>query len=252
LDVSQKVKGSFEEAEELAKKIKGEVKTEQKLTCSIGVGPNKLVAKIASSSRKPDGLTVVKPEQVESFLSQLPVNRLIGVGRKTTEKMHDLGINTVGDLAKYDVRKLNEVFGENLGAYFHNASVGTDDEPVQERGEAESISRISTLKEDTKDLETILGKVNPLCDNVHVRLMQRGLNFKAIGIVAVMTDLSIHSRSRTFETPTNKLDAVKETARELFEKFLKETELEVRRVGVKVSNLVEQETQKQITDFVGA
>jgi len=251
LDVSQKVKGSFEEAEELAKKIKGEVKTEQKLTCSIGVGPNKLIAKIASSSQKPDGLTVVKPEQVESFLSQLPVNRLIGVGRKTTEKMHDLGINTVGDLAKYDVRKLNEVFGENLGAYFHNASVGTDDEPVQERGEVESVSRIFTLKKDTKDLATILEKVNPLCDDVHERLMQRGLNFKTVGIVAVMTDLSIHSRSRTLETPTNKLDAVKETARELFERFLKESELEVRRVGVKVSNLVEQETQRQITDFVG-
>jgi DNA polymerase IV (DinB-like DNA polymerase) len=81
--------------------------------------------------------------------------------------------------------------------------------------------------------------------------MQRGLNFKTVGIVAVMTDLSIHSRSRTLETPTNKLDAVKETARELFERFLKESELEVRRVGVKVSNLVEQETQRQITDFVG-
>jgi len=116
--VSQKVKGSLEEAKELAQKIKEEVKAQQKLTCSIGIGPNKLVAKVATDIQKPDGLTIVKPEQVESFLSPLPVSRLIGVGRKTKKRMQTLGIRTIGDLAKYDVQRLIEIFGKKLGTYF--------------------------------------------------------------------------------------------------------------------------------------
>jgi len=252
LDVSQKVKGSFEEAKELAQKIKEEVKAQQKLTCSIGIGPNKLVAKIAADIQKPDGLTIVKHEQVESFLSPLPVSRLIGVGRKTKKKMQTLGIRTIGDLAKYDVQRLIEVFGKKLGIYFHNASIGVDDEPVQERGEVESISRISTLKGDTRDLKIILEKANQLCDEVHAKLVQRELGFKSVGIVAVMTDMSVRSRSRTFENPTNELEVFKKIVKELFEKFLNESELEARRVGVKVSNFVkEQERQKQITNFIG-
>ena len=251
LDVSQKVKGNFEEAKKLAQKIKKEVKTQQKLTCSIGIGPNKLVAKIAADYQKPDGLTIVKPEQVESFLSPLPVSRILGVGRKTRKKMQTLGIRTISDLANYDVQRLIEVFGKKLGTYFHNASIGIDEEPVQERGEVESISRISTLKEDTRDLEAILKKTNQLCDEVHAKLVQQGLSFKSVGIVAVMTDMSIRSRSKTFESPTNELETLKKTVKELFEKFLNETELEIRRVGVKVSNFVkEQERQKQITNFV--
>ena len=252
LDVSQKVKGSFEEAKGLAQKIKEEVKARQKLTCSIGIGPNKLVAKIAADIQKPDGLTIVKPEQVESFLSPLQVSRLIGVGRKTKKRMQTLGIRTIGDLANYDVQRLIAVFGKKLGTYFHNASIGVDDEPVQERGEVESISRISTLKEDTRDLKVILEKTNQLCDEVHAKLVQRELGFKSVGIVVVMTDMSVRSRSKTFENPTNELEVFKKTVKELFEKFLNESELEVRRTGVKVSNFVkEQERQKQITNFIG-
>ncbi len=252
LDVSRKAKGNFEEAKELAQKIKEEVKAQQKLTCSIGIGPNKLVAKIAADIQKPNGLTIVKPKQVEDFLSPLQVTRLIGIGRKTKTKMQTLGIETIGDLAKYDVQRLIEVFGKKLGTYFHNASIGVDDVPVQERGEVESISRISTLKEDTQDLTIILEKTNQLCDEVHAKLVQRELNFKSVGVVAVMTDMSIRSRSKTLENPTSDLEVFKKTVQELFERFLDETELAVRRVGVKVSNFVkQQEKQKEITDFVG-
>ena len=251
LDVSQKVKGDFEKAKELAQKTKKQVKAQQKLTCSIGIGPNKLVAKIAADNQKPDGLTIVKPEKVESFLSPLPVSRLIGVGRKTNNKMQTLGIETIGDLAKYDVQKLMGTFGKNLGTYFHNVSLGIDNEPVKERGEVESISRISTLKEDTRDLRLILEKTNQLCDEVHAKLAQRGLSFKTIGIVAVTTDMNVRSRSKTFENPTNELEVLKKSVKELFEKLLNESELEARRVGVKVSNFVkERKTQKQITNFI--
>ncbi|MFX0163459.1 MAG: DNA polymerase IV [Candidatus Hodarchaeota archaeon] len=252
LDVSQKVKGNFEEAKKLAQKIKKEIKTQQKLTCSIGIGPNKLIAKIAADVQKPDGLTIVKPEEVKTFLSPLPVKRLLGVGRKTVKKMENLGIETIGDLAKYDGQKLIKLFGKSSGSYFHNAAMGIDESPVQERGEAESISRIHTLKEDTRDLNVILEKADQLCEEVYERLVKQGLSFKTIGIIMITTDLNMRTRSKTLKNSTNDLETLKKTVKELFEKIINETTLEARRVGVKVSNFAkEKKRQKQITDFIG-
>ena len=250
LDVTQKIQGSFEAATDLAQKMKNDVKNQVGITFSVGVGPNKLVAKIASENQKPDGLTVVKPEEVARFLSPLPVDRLIGVGRKTSAKMDSLGIKTIGDLANYDVSRLVQIFGKSLGVYFHNAANGVDNEPVQESGEAESISRISTLKENTRDLALILEKASQLIEDIHKELVQRGISFKQVGIIAIMTDLSARSRSQTLETPTKDKAILAKTVTALFEKFLDESELEIRRVGVKISNFAKEETeQKQLTSF---
>ncbi|MBO3833059.1 MAG: DNA polymerase IV, partial [Candidatus Brockarchaeota archaeon] len=243
-------KGDFDRAVELARKMKEEVKRSMGLTCSIGIGPNKLVAKIAADFQKPDGLTVVKPEEVQGFLSPLPVNRLIGVGVKTQGLMESLGIKTIGDLASYDVRKLIELFGEKLGVYFHNASRGIDNQPVKERGEASSISRISTLREDTRNLEAILKKTNELCDEIHAELFRRGLRAKQVGIIVITKDMAVHNRSKTLEQPTSDPEAIKKNVRGLFEKFMREPGLEARRVGVRVSGFVKEEGQKQLRAFI--
>jgi DNA polymerase IV (DinB-like DNA polymerase) len=250
LDVTQRTQRRYHAAEGLAETIKGDVLAQQKLTCSIGVGPNKLVAKIAADVQKPDGLTVVRPEEVHSFLSLLPVRRLVGVGIKTEKRLEALGVRTVGQLARFDVQKLIDVFGRKLGAYFHNASLGVDDEPVQERSEPESVSRISTLKEDTRELAVILDEVYRLCDEVHAKLMRRGLVYRSVSIHVVAGDLNVHSRSKTFENPTSSLETFKITVKELYEKFLAESEVEARRVGMKVSSLSKKEDlQKQLTNF---
>jgi DNA polymerase IV (DinB-like DNA polymerase) len=250
LDVTQRVQGNFEAAETLARRMKVEVKKQQGLTFSVGAGPNKLVAKIACDSQKPDGLAVVKPEKVAVFLEPLPVDRLIGVGRKTTAKMEALGIKTIGDLAQFDVQRLVEVFGKTLGVYFHNAANGVDDEPVQEAGEAESISRIATLKENTRDLAVILEKTKQLTEDIGKELAQRNVSFKQVGIIAIMADLSIHSRSQTLERPEKNVEVLEKAVQELFEKFLGESELEIRRVGVKISRFSKEETkQKQLSSF---
>lgn len=103
LDVTHKVDASFEKAKTLPQQIIDETKKQQKITSSIGVGPNKLVAKIAADNQKPEGLTVVKSEEVVSFLFPLPIRRLIGVGRKIEKKMKNWGIKTIGYLARYAV-----------------------------------------------------------------------------------------------------------------------------------------------------
>ncbi|MEM2981267.1 MAG: DNA polymerase IV [Thermoproteota archaeon] len=250
LDVSMRVEKDFDKARELAQRIKEDLKASQKITCSIGVGPNKLVAKIAADFKKPDGLTLVKPEKVEEFLSPLPVNRLIGIGVKTESIMKSLGVETIGDLARYDVQELIRFFGVKLGAYFHNASRGIDDSPVKEYRETASLSRISTLKEDTRDLEPIVKKINELCGEIHAELAQQKWRFKQVGVIAVMKDISVRSRSRTLEKPTNDLDVLKKSVKELFEKLLKESDLEVRRVGVKVSGFTKDNNlQKQLSSF---
>jgi DNA polymerase IV (DinB-like DNA polymerase) len=251
LDVTQAISGEFQKAKEAAATIKNELWIRQKLTCSIGIGPNKLVAKIASDNKKPDGLTIVEPDHVESFLSPLPVARLIGVGAKTQEKMHSLGINTIFDLTNYDMQKLITVFGRTSATYFRNASLGKDDEPVEEKGEAESISRISTLKQDSHDLSFILEKTDQLCSEIHVVITEQRLRFKTVGTIVITADMSIHMRSKTFENLTSDLETMKRTVRELLGKFLEENELEARRVGVKISNLVrEQKSQKELTSFI--
>jgi len=250
LEVSHKVKGNFEETKELVEALKTEVKKKVGVTFSVGVAPNKLVAKIASDAQKPDGLTIIKPAEVADFLKPLPVDRLIGVGRKTANKMNELSIKTIEDLSRIDVQRLVEVFGKASGVYFCNASKGIDNEPVKEAGDAVSISRIATLKQDTRDLVLILNKTDELIGEIYNELVQKNLTFKQVSIMAIMTDLSIRSRSTTMEQTTRAPDVSKRVVRALLEKFLSEVDLEVRRVGIKVSQLVKEEkNQKQLTTY---
>jgi nucleotidyltransferase/DNA polymerase involved in DNA repair len=182
----------------------------------------------------------------------LPVERLLGVGRKTAAKLGDFGIKTIGDLARYDVQRLVEVFGKKLGVYFHNAANGVDNEPVQETGAAESISRISTLKENTRDLTVVLEKTDQLIEDIHRELVQRNVSFKQVGIIAIMTDLRVRSRSKTLDVATRDAETLRSIVRELFDKFLGESELEIRRVGVKIAGFVQEEVeQKRLTSFFG-
>ena len=134
----------------LARKIKQEIKEKQSLTCSIGVGPNKLIAKIASDFQKPDGLTIVREEEVEKFLAPLPVRKLLWVGRKTEAKLKALGVNTIGDLARYDPSALTSMFGV-MGLQMHLMAKGIDRSEVEERTGVKSVSHETTFEEDTAD-----------------------------------------------------------------------------------------------------
>ena len=251
LDVTHKASGDFAKASELAQRVKDDLKAQLNLSCSIGIGSNKLVAKIAADTQKPDGLTVIPPEQVIAFLSPLPVGSLIGVGTKTKERMQTIGINIISDLAAYDVQKLMVIFGKTLGAYFHNAALGIDNEPVQLKGEAESISKIVTLKQDTRDLNRILEKTDRLCSEIHNTAQQQNTAYKTAGIILITTDLAVYSRSKTLENSTRDIIILKKVVKELCEKLLNETPVEARRVGVKISNFCREETsQKQLTSFI--
>jgi DNA polymerase IV (DinB-like DNA polymerase) len=251
-DVTEQVEGSFEKARDYAQKIKADVKAQVGISFTIGVGPNKLVAKIACDSQKPDGLTIVKPEEAQAFLAPLAVDRLLGVGKKTTVRMEQMGIKTISELARYDTQRLIEVFGKVLGIYFHNAANAVDNEPVQEQGEAESISKINTLKQDTHDLEYIMQKCDELTEIVYREVAEKGYSFKTVSIYMVNVDLSGKTRSVTLEQPAKDKETIRRNVRSLFERYLAESPLDIRRVGVRVAGFSKEEPkQKSLTSFFG-
>jgi len=243
LDVTSKVK-DYEEAESLARKIKKEIFEKEKLTCSIGIGPNKLVAKIASDFQKPDGLTIVKEEDVERFLAPLPVRKLLWVGRKTEQKLKGMGIKTIGDLARYDPTVLVETFGV-MGTQLYLMAHGIDKSEVEGRGKVKSISRDLTFEEDTADFGFVLNKLDELSEEVYNDVMKRSLCFKTVTVKVRYENFETHTHSKTLPFITNRLQDLKKTARELMQDYFK-PDRKIRLIGVKVSNFTSARKQKTL------
>ncbi|MDE2594568.1 MAG: DNA polymerase IV, partial [Burkholderiales bacterium] len=131
---------------QVAQRIKDAVQTATGLTCSIGVTPNKLLAKLCSDLDKPNGLTLLMPEDIPTRIWPLPVKRVNGIGPKATQRLHDLGVHTIGELAQAQPEWLIEHFGSNYGQWLHQAAHGHDDRPVVTYREAKSMSRETTFE----------------------------------------------------------------------------------------------------------
>ncbi|MGB9740900.1 MAG: DNA polymerase IV [Candidatus Bathyarchaeia archaeon] len=243
LDVTTNVK-DYAEAEVLARQIKREIYEKEKLTCSIGIGPNKLVAKIASDIKKPDGLTIVREDQVEEVLAPLPIRKLLWVGRKTEQKLRAMGIKTIGDLARYDPTALTENFGV-MGTQLYLMAHGIDKSEVEERGEIKSISRDVTFEEDTSDFKLVQNTLDRLAEEVHKDVVREQLNFKTVTVKVRYEDFETHTHSRTLPFMTNRIEDLKKTAKELIQPYLR-LEKKIRLIGVKVSNFTSTEKQKTL------
>ena len=243
LDVTCKV-SDYVEAEALARLIKQEIKEKERLTCSIGVGPNKLVAKVASDFQKPDGLTVVRDEEVEVFLAPLSVRKLLWVGRKTEAKLKALGVNTIGDLARYDPTVLVSMFGV-MGLQMHLMAKGADRSEVEERVGVKSVSHETTFEEDTADAAVILRALDNLCVEVQKETENQHLLFKTVTLKIRFEHFETHTKSKTLPFLTNRLVDLQKTAREQLTHYLR-ADRKVRLIGVRVSSLVSMEKQKTL------
>lgn len=243
LDVSDKV-GDWIEAEALACKVKLEIKEKEGLTASIGVGPNKLVAKVASDFRKPDGLTIVKETEVENFLAPLPVRKLLWVGRKTEAKLKRLGVETIGDLARYDPTALSSMFGV-MGLQMHLMAKGIDRSEVEECLGVKSISHETTFEEDTSDSTIIFQALDALCEEVLKEAVNQHLLFKTVTVKIRYQGFETHTRSKTLPFLTNRLRDLQKTANELLFSNLGK-DRKVRLIGVRVSSLVSAEKQRTL------
>jgi DNA polymerase IV (DinB-like DNA polymerase) len=250
LDVTERVKGDYEAAKKLALNIKSEIKQAENLTCSIGIGPNKVIAKIASDHQKPDGLTVIKPDEAAEFIGKMNVDRLPGVGAKTKSLLENIGVKTIGDLAKQDPQKLISIFGMKLGNHLYNAANARDDEPVKERLEPTQFSRIVTLKQDARSIKEAERYIEDLCHDLHSKVSSQSYAFKSVGVVCVTDALSTYSRSETYEHPIDDYNILKAAAMTLLSRLLEEEKIKVRRVGVRVSDLVKKRGQKTLYEYL--
>jgi len=249
LEVTNRVEGDFQRASHLAQKLKNQIRDELALTCSVGISPNKLISKIASDFRKPDGLTVVKNEAVEEFLDELSVRAIPGIGKKNEDMLSKLNIKTIGELKKLDVFRLNEVFGKKLAGYIYNSARGIDDEPVKERADNTQFSKISTLKKDSKEMDFLLDALKEICNELHQVILQNNKAFKSVGIQFIQSDMSNKTKSRMLKNPTMSLEELLKTSEQLLRELLEDQSLTIRRLGVKVSDLSEVRGQNTITNY---
>lgn len=235
LDISSQVK-DFDEARDFAKRLMEEVLAKERLTCSIGVAPNKMIAKIASDFKKPYGLTVVKPEDVNGFLFPLKVRKIPGVGPKTERSLKELGIETVSDLASMKPEVLTRFFGV-WGARLYEFANGIDNSEVIEDYETKSIGRDTTFEKDADDADQILGVLDGLAEEVHEDVIANGFKFKTITVRVRYERFDTYTRSKSLLFATNDLDILKNNAKRLIAPFLRGNK-KVRLIGVRVSNLI--------------
>ncbi len=250
LDASELV-ASIEDAKGFAQQIKDEVRNLTKLTCSVGVGPNKILAKMASDLQKPDGLTIIKPEKAATLISKMSVDKIPGVGPKTSARLLEMGVKTIGELAGLDSFKLVEAFGKKTGTFMLNAARGIDEEPVNDSGGRKQIGRIATLKSDATTSEEMYPELYKLCQSVFGMAVEKKVSFKTVGVLLIHEDLDQKSKSRTLKTHSNNFEFLHSTARSILEEAMGETDKRVRRLGVRLSDLQSTTGQDTMSQFMG-
>ena len=235
--------------EEIARRIKERIGKETGLTCSIGIAPNKFMAKVASDMHKPDGLTIILATEMDQFLSILPVEKIPGVGKRAVEDLRRYGVKTVGDLKRFTREQLLTNFGKSGLRLYHIAKGRGDSEVVPKR-ETKSISSEETLQQNTKDLTYLKDLIASHADTVGTRLRAEGLKGRTITLKIKLEDFSEISRSRTVHHATYITKIISDCAiAQLTEYPLKK---KVRLIGVAVSNLDVGKEESQMPLFANA
>ena len=248
LDVTKRTDGALDKSIGIANTIKEKITSQEGLTVSVGISSNKFVAKMASDFQKPNGLTVVKEREIMPFLENLKVSKLHGIGDKTTKSLNEIGIETASDLASYDLKELEDVFGKNKAKLLQDKSLGIDESPVEPR-EKKQLSRIGTLKEDTNDKNVIFEKIIGLSKDMEQRIIKNNVSFITVSLITIDTELKTQTKSETI-LQTKDIQKVVSVCKHLFEKYLEENpDKKLRRVGIRISNLEFSKSQKTLDEF---
>lgn len=234
LDVTDLVSGS-EEARKLAEGIKRELREKFGLTCSIGIAPNKSVAKIASETRKPDGLAIVEQSKVKEFLAPLPVRAIPGVGKKTASFLKSRAIETIGELQKVSGKQLVKYFGKG-GVWLWGVAHGIERTEVKERDAPKSLSVEHTFEKDEGDWQIILKTIQEIIAELHERLLATRLALRKVTFKIRFEAFQTFTRERTLPDFTTEKDHIREAVVSLLEEFSSDRR-KVRLVGVRVADL---------------
>ena len=236
----------FGKAEDIAREIKTRIKKEVGLSCSMGVAPNKFLAKMASDMKKPDGLVVIREDEKESFLANLPVGKIWGVGKVAERKLQQMGIYTIGELREPSFSRLEHTFGK-LGGRLYTLCRGIDDSPVITNKEIKSISGETTFPHDISERKILEKTLYQLSANVAKRLGNEDLWARSIQLKVRFSDFTTITRSHTYEEATNLAEPIWQRAKELLDKRVNLSSRKVRLIGVAAFNLAGQKQTELFT-----
>lgn len=240
----------FGSAIEIGKRIKQEIRDELQLVASVGVAPNKFLAKLASDLEKPDGFTVITHESMQAVLDPLPVSRMWGVGKVTQRKLESLHISTFGDLRALAAEQAEHMFGK-VGIHFWRLARGLDDRLVIPERDAKTVSHESTFPVDVTDQEVLLARLLELTEQVAARLRRKGIQGKTVNLKARYSDFHTITRSRSLDRPTHSTDVLWSVVSDLLRTSLPSRPVCLRLLGMGVSNL-ETSRPQQLDLFDGS
>ena len=234
----------------LARAIRTRIKTETGLTASVGIAPNKFLAKLGSDMDKPDGLTIIEPDNILQVLDPLPVERIFGIGPSSQKKLHRLGVRTIAQLRGLDQRALKWVFG-SWGVRAGQLARGIDDRAVKSDRHAKSIGHETTFRDDVADVEHVCSVLLHLTEDVARRLRATGRFARTVTCKIRYGNFETITRSQTLSSPSNTTSALWQVAQDIFGTWAQDHFRPVRLIGITASNLVSGvQTQPMLFDDV--
>ncbi len=238
LDVTNRCDGNFSRAQGIARDIKAAIRRDHRLSCSIGIAPTKALAKIASDFDKPDGLTVVSPDDVVEFLAPIPVRKISGVGPKTAERLKELGLESIGDVQRTNRQDLVELLGA-FGEYVYDVALGRDaGEVVEPTGPPESISTETTFAKDLDTYGAVWPELEALARSLHEQLLLEKYAYRTVTLKARYSNFETHTRSRSLKIHTTDLEPILILSQMMLKEVLA-PDRKVRLIGVRLSSLKE-------------
>jgi DNA polymerase-4 len=228
--------GLFGDAEESGRRIKTAIVRRTGLTASLGAAENKFLAKLASDARKPDGLMVVRPGEAQAFLDPMPVGRLWGVGKKTVQELHQVGLYTIAQLRAHSLEALAAHFGGDFARHLHELAHGRDGRELETGAREKSISHECTFETDLSHPEALCASLLELSERVARRARKEGLAGRTVTFVWRNPDFSRQSHARSLAEPTHDSSVLYRTAADLFREVAGKGGRRFRLIGVRLSN----------------
>jgi DNA polymerase IV (archaeal DinB-like DNA polymerase) len=252
VDFTKITSSDFDDAKIFANSLQKNIKDQINMTCSIGVGPNKLISKIASAINKPNGITVVSRQDAKNFISNCKIEDIPGVGPKTAKKLESLGIDSISDISNKSIFELRDALGYKTATFLVNASNAIDYSQIKVRGTTKQIGKIVTLKKDIADFEQINLTAASLCKSVYENLRNKGQAFRVLTIILILENLQHVSFSKSLKLYSASFDELHKNSLFIIKEMINNNSISldnIRRMGVVVSDLKDISGQDSLVNY---
>lgn len=252
VDFTKITNSDFDDAKIFATSLQKNIKEQINLTCSIGVGPNKLISKIASDFKKPNGITVVNQDDAKNFISNCKIEDIPGVGPKTALKLESLGINSISDISNKNIFELRDALGYKTATFLVNASNAIDYSQIKIRGTSKQIGKIVTLKKDKTEFEQIKMTAATLCASVFESLKNKRQAFRIITVILILENLQHVSISKSLKLYSASLEELNKNSLLIVNEIIANNSISldnIRRMGVVVTDLKDISGQDSLLNY---